>query len=146
MSRWINTDQAFLPWVAQALSLVPTQSAVIVAEFDGVAPVAAVIFDGYNGVAVHVHIWVYEGRRPSRAFWFAVYHYCWQQLGCRMAIGTVPSSNKKALKLNAHLGFRPHTVIEHYYPNGDDMHMLIATPYTIPDWRKWQPVEFKIAA
>ena len=146
MSRWINTDQSFLPWVVQALDYVPTPNAKVVAEFDGVRPIAAVVFDSYNGHSVYVHIWIYQGRRPSRMFWYAVFHYCWHQLACKLAIGQVPSSNTKARSLDEHLGFRHKGTIENYYPNGDDMLLYVATPYTIPDWRKWKPVEFKIEA
>lgn len=146
MSRWINTDQKFLPFVANALDYVPTAAATIVSEFDDVAPVASFITDSYNGHSAYVHLWIAPGRRPSRMFWFAIYHYIWQQLACKMVLANVASSNTKAQRLDAHLGFQRRGFVEGYYPNGDDMILYVATPYTIPDWRKWQPSEFKIAA
>lgn len=146
MSRWINTDQLFLPHVAKAMEVAVTNNAQVVAEFDYMEPIAAVIFDGYNGHSVNVHIWIHPERRPSRMFFYAVYHYCFEQLRCQTVIGTVPGKNRKAQKLDEHLGFRVKATVENYYPDGDSMLLYVATPDTIPDWRKWSPVQFAIAA
>lgn len=142
MSRWINTDQLFLPVLAQALDCVPTVNARVVSEFDDTVPVAAVLFDGYNGHSVYVHIWISPGRMPSRMFWFAVFDYCWRQLGCKVAVGTVPSVNTKASELDKHLGFVVNSTIPNFFGDGNDMVIMVATPDTIPDWSKWRPKKF----
>lgn len=139
MSRWINVDQSFLPHVAKALDFAPTANCSIVAEFDDVHPVAAVVFDGYTGEAVHVHIWVAGDRRPSRMFWWAVYQYCFEQLNCKTVIGTVPANNKAALKLDKHLGFKAVAEIPNYFPGGVNMILHVLEAHEAPDWRKWQP-------
>lgn len=139
--RWINCDPMFLPHLADLLEISYTSGAAVVAEFDDVTPVAAVLFDGYNGSSIHGHIWIAPGRKPSRAWWYAVFHYAFQHCGVTNLIGTVPSSNKGAQKLDEHLGFRLNSVIPGYYPCGDDMMIYVCTPYTVIDWRKFAPTQ-----
>lgn len=141
MSRWINLDQSFLPHAAAAVGIAPTPTAMVVSEFDGISPVALVVFDGYNGSSVHVHIWIAPDRRAGRAFWYAVYCYAFHQLAVRNAIGTVPASNLAARKLNERMGFVLNTVVPGYYPDGDDMLLYIMTPHTAPNWRSWERKE-----
>lgn len=137
--RWINTDRNFLPHLAQAMDLNPTPNAVCVAEFDDEVPVAGAIFDGYNGKSIHSHIWIAPGRKPSRKFWYICYDYMFRQCGVETVIGTVPSSNKAAQKLDEHLGYVLNSTIPNYYPNGDDMLLYVCTPQTAIDWQKFAP-------
>lgn len=143
MSRWINTDALFLPFLAQAMDLNPTPNAVCVAEFDGAVPIAGAIFDGYNGRAIHSHVWFAPGRRASRSFWYACYDYMFRVCGVQTVIGTVPSSNKAAQKLDEHLGYQLKAVIPNYYPDGDDMMLYVCTPETAIDWHKFAPKHLK---
>lgn len=137
--RWINCDPKFIPFVAQVLDLAPTPTATIVAEFQGNVPLCAVIFDGYNGQSIHAHIWIAPGRKPSRSWWFAIYHYMFEQCAVKNVIGTVPASNEAARRLDEHLGFELKCVIPAYYPNGDAMMLYVCTPETALDWRRFQP-------
>ncbi len=139
MSRWINCDPSFLAHLAAQLEVAPTPNAVCVAEFDNETPVCGALFDGYNGKSIHAHIWIADGRKPSRFWWFAVYDYMLRQCGVETVIGTVPSSNKAAQKLDKHLGFVLNSVIPNYYPNGDDMMLYVATKDTVPDWQRFLP-------
>ncbi len=140
--KWINTDQSFLPHACRIMAVVPSAEARVVAQFDDTEVVAFVIFDGFNGQSVHAHICVNEGKKPTRAFWFAVYHYAFEQLGCKNVIGTVPALNTKAQTLNEHLGFRHIGTIPKYYEGDEDLMMFVATTDTIPDWRKLRPATF----
>lgn len=146
MSRWINVDKQFIPYVAAALDVSFSADAQVVAEFEGTQPVAAVIYDGYNGRSVHVHIWIAPGERPSKHFWWSVYDCCWRHLDVENAVGTVPASNKKAQKLDKHLGFVHKGTIPNYYMDGDDMMIFVATRDTIPDWQRWHPVKDTVEA
>lgn len=141
--RWLNTDIKFVPHLAEMLQVAPTPNATSVAEFDDTTPIAAALFDGYNGKSIHAHIWVSADRRPSRMFWFAVYDYMFRQCGVQNVIGTVPSSNKAAQKLDEHLGFRLTATVPNYYPNGDDMLLYVCTAETSPDWRRLRPRHFR---
>jgi len=137
--RWINTAPKFLPYLSQIMGLVCTSNGLHVSEFDDTAPVAGAIFDGYNGKSIHSHLWIAPGRNPSRAFWFACFDYMFRQCGVETVIGTVPSSNVRAQKLDEHLGYRLTATIPNYYPNGDDMLLYVCTPATAPDWQKFKP-------
>lgn len=137
--RWVNTDAQFLPFLAQAMELSPTPHAVCVSEFDDTAPVAGAVFDGYNGRAIHSHIWIAPGRRPSRHFWYACFDYMFRVCGVQTVVGTVPSGNLAAQKLDEHLGYRLKATVPNYYPNGDDMLLYVCTPDTAIDWHKFAP-------
>lgn len=141
MSRWINTDPLFVPHAAKAVGIIASPAAVVIAEFDDHNPVAAVLFDGYNGSSVHGHLWIAPDRKAGRKFWWAMFDYCFEQLKVNNVIGTVPATNLAARKLNPRLGFREIAVIPNYYPNNEDMILYRMTPETIPDWRAWAPKE-----
>ena len=143
MSRWINCDPGFLPYLCQVLEIVATPNAVVVAEFDDTTPVAGVMFDGYNGKSVHAHIWIAPGRKPSRFWWFAIYDYMFRQIKVENVIGTVPSSNERARELDEHLGFKLNSVIPGYYPNGDDMMLYICTKESAINWQKFLPASVR---
>lgn len=139
MSRWINTDPKFVPYLAHIMGISVTNVCVCVAEFDGNVPIAGALFDGYNGHMIYSHIWVAPDRRPSRAFWFACFDYMFRQCGVKKGYGTVPSSNKAARDLDEHLGYRLVATVPEYYPNGDDMLLYCITPETAFDWRRLKP-------
>lgn len=139
MARWINTDPKFMPHLAGAMGLVPTPNAVVVAEFDGTDPIAGAIFDGYNGKSIHSHVWIAPGRRPSRSFWWVCFDYMFTQCGVETVIGTVPSSNKAAQKLDEHLGYVLNSTIPNYYPDGDDCMLYVCTRATAMNWQKFAP-------
>lgn len=143
MSRWLNSDPMFLAYLAQVLEVAPTPNAVHISEFDGMVPICGVLFDGYNGKSIHAHIWIAEGRKPSRMWWFAIYDYMFRQCEVLNVIGTVPSSNKAAQKLDEHLGFKLNSVIPNYYPNGDDMLLYICTAESAINWRRFRPASFR---
>jgi len=141
--RWLNSDPQFMCHLANLLEIAPTPNAVVIAEFDDVVPICGVVFDGYNGKSIHAHIWIAPGRRPSRMWWFAIYDYMFRQCEVTNVIGTVPSSNLAAKKLDEHLGFKLNSVIPNYYPNGDDMLLYICTAESAIDWQRFRPASFR---
>lgn len=139
--KWLNCDLSFVPYLAEILQVSPTPNSVCIAEFDDVTPICGVLFDGYNGKSIHAHIWIRPGHKPSRRWWFAIYDYMFRQCQVENVIGTVPSSNKAAQKLDEHLGFRLNSVVPNYYPNGDDMLLYICTAESAIDWQRFAPKE-----
>lgn len=137
--RWINCDPKFVPYLASVIEVAPTPNSVQVSEFDDDVPICGVLFDGYNGQSIHSHIWIAPGRKPSRAWWFAVHDYMFRQCGVKNVIGTVPSSNIAARKLDEHLGYKLQAVIPNYYPNGDDMMLYLCTRETAINWERMKP-------
>lgn len=141
--RWLNSDPLFLLHLAAMLEVAPTPNAVHISEFEGTTPVCGVLFDGYNGKSIHAHIWIAPGRKPSRMWWFAIYDYMFRQCQVANVIGTVPSSNKAAQRLDEHLGFKLNSIIPNYYPNGDDMLLYICTAESAIDWQKFRPANMQ---
>jgi hypothetical protein len=150
--RWLNADPLFVPHLANALEIVPTNTACQLSEFADEKPVAGVLWDGYNGQSIHAHLWIRGDMRPSRLFYWAICDYAFNQLKVQNVVGTVPSSNIRAYNLDKHMGFRDVARLPAYYPNGDDMIVMICTPESVFDFerlkfdQKKHPVELTIAA
>ena len=85
-----------------------------------IAGVACGCFTGGN---IYVHQCV-QGRVP-RMFWWAVTDYPFNQLGCKRITGLVESTNKKALELNKHIGFRVEATLEKAGQNDADMVVMV---------------------
>lgn len=58
-------------------------------------------------------------------FWWAVTDYPFNQLGCKRITGLVESTNKKALELNKHIGFRVEATLEKAGQNDADMVVMV---------------------
>lgn len=141
--RWLNTDPKFVSYVAEALKIVPTSTACQIAEFDNEIPIASVLFDGYNGQSIHAHIWISPLRSPSRLFYWAVCDYAFNKLHVQNVVGTVPRGFERAHRLNRHMGFRDVGLLANYYPDGDDMLLMICTPETVFDFGRLKPRHFQ---
>lgn len=143
MKRWINCDPNFIPHAAKAIGIIPTPSSIVIAEFEDITPVAFALYDGFNGTSIHVHLWIAPGRRPSRHFWWATFHYLFGQLKVKNVLGTVPASNLAARRLDEHIGFKQVGYVPGYYPDGDDMILYNLTEEDAPDWMRWLRKEHK---
>jgi RimJ/RimL family protein N-acetyltransferase len=143
--RWLNADLNFLPYLAEALQITPTASACQLAEFDDEVPIAGVLFDGYIGRSIHAHIWINPAHRPSRLFYWAICDYAFNQLAVSNVVGTVPSSCERAVRLNRHLGFRSVGRIADYYPNSDDMIIMVCTSESVFDFGRLKPKQHELS-
>ena len=85
--------------------------------------VAGVAYECFTGGNIYVHQCV-KGRVP-RMFWWAVTDYPFNQLGCKRITGLVESTNKKALELNKHIGFRVEATLEKAGQNDADMVVMV---------------------
>lgn len=137
--RWIDHRPHCVPPMAGVMGIVPTPHAVAIVEMEDQYPVAGVIFDEYNGQAIHTHLWVAPGRAPSRSFWFAVFDYAFRQCEVQTAVATVASSNKKAQRITERVGHKLIATVPNYYPNGDDMLLYVCTPESAFDWQSLEP-------
>lgn len=97
--------------------------------------IACVLFDGYNGASIYMHVASSERNWVTREYIRAVFDYAFRQLGCRVIIGLVAESNLKARRFDEHLGFILTGKIPDGCPDGD---LLI---YTMPrNGCKWLEV------
>lgn len=85
--------------------------------------VAGVAYEQFTGSNIFVHQAV-EGRVP-REYWWAVTDYPFNQLGCKRITGFVESHNQKALRLNAHIGFKVEATLEKAGRNNSDLVVMV---------------------
>jgi RimJ/RimL family protein N-acetyltransferase len=85
--------------------------------------IAAVAYDEYttNNILAHIRI---DGK-PTRDFWHAIFHYPFEELGCKRITGIVEESNDKAVKLNKHLGFVEEARLKEAAHDGKDMVIMV---------------------
>jgi hypothetical protein len=80
---------------------------------------AGVVYDGYNGASIQMHV-AAEGKHwLNREFLWYAFHYPFEQLKVRAVIGVVPSNNAKALRFDLHLGFKEEARLRDTHPDGD---------------------------
>jgi hypothetical protein len=87
--------------------------------------VGGVVFTGYLGSAITLHMAGSEDNWATRDFLWMVFHYAFVQLGCRKAMGLVASSNTRALEVDRRLGFRKAATLPDMFPDGSDLIVLI---------------------
>lgn len=115
----ISTDPMYIPLVCRELALLPTPYMQCIVCGDERGLIAGAIFDDYNTVSVQSHVWVAEGRVPSRGWYAAICDYPFNRLGVKKVMGKVVSENKNAMRLDEHLGFVLEATITDYSPFGD---------------------------
>ena len=97
--------------------------------------VAGAAYDGWTGPNIFVHQRIIG--KPTRAYWKAVFDYPFNGLGCTRLTGTVDASNKEAIKLNEHLGFKEEGRLKDAAFDGGDVivHVLWKADCKILDWK-----------
>lgn len=120
MSTVIISSPTYLPVLCRCMDYSPTALAqcIVCADAKTLAPIAGVIYDGYNGAIIHAHIWMDAERTPSREWFAAIFDYPFNRCGVKKVIGQVCSDNKEAQKLDEHFGFVLEAKIDDYYPSG----------------------------
>ena len=78
-----------------------------------------VMYDGYTGASIAIHSRCDEPKRVSRAFYKAIFDYPFNKLKVKRLTGLVCINNKKAQRVNEHLGFKRETILADYFPEGD---------------------------
>ena len=83
--------------------------------------IAGVVFEGYTGSSISIHVAALEGRLwLSKEFLFRVFAYPFLQLECNRVTGLVRVDNPKAQKLDEHLGFIREGVMRRGATDGTD--------------------------
>ena len=79
--------------------------------------IAGVIFERYNGQSMWMHVAI-EGRLTP-AYLKAIFKYAFIDCDVEKVIGTVASTNVKAIKFDENLGFTEECRIRNAAPDGD---------------------------
>ena len=97
-----------------------------------------VVFTGYMGGAITLHMAGDESNWATRDFLWMVYHYGFVQLGCRKLLGLVASDNARAISIDLRMGFQIEARIKDIFPNGADLLILSITKGQAK-WLRWKP-------
>ena len=81
--------------------------------------VAGVIYEGFNGCNVWMHVAIPGRITPS--FLRYAFHYPFVELGCTQVTGYVEASNSRARRFDEHLGFKPEAVLRGAASDGGDV-------------------------
>lgn len=120
MSRWIGTNRDLIPLYTELSGYDPFSSlAQVIFEFDGQKPIAAALYDHYNGHSIHSHVWIAEGEKPSRVWWWAIHDYIFNVLKVKLAVLLANSNNPKSMRLAESLGYELTATIPNYYGTSD---------------------------
>ena len=117
----IDCSTLYLPLLCKVLNYMPTPYAQVIACVEDGICIAGVVFDGYNGGTIGAHIWVDDGKRPSKDWFGAIFDYPFNRLQVNKIIGQVKGSNDEARKLDEHFGFVKEAEITQYYDDEDSL-------------------------
>lgn len=115
-----------LKWVQQRVKLPANGSMVgIGLERDGDL-VAGVLYEGYNGHNIWMHVAGEPGRRwMTREFLRTCFSYPFEQLGCKRVSGYVELSNFDAIRFDEHVGFQREAVLTGAASDGGDVGLYV---------------------
>lgn len=78
-----------------------------------------VIYTNFTGRSVQMHMAGFEPGWPTPKFMWCIYSFPFDQLKVERVIGTVPSTNRRALKIDYQMGFQYVTKVPDVVPGGD---------------------------
>lgn len=87
---------------------------------------AGVLFNGYCGQSIQIHVAKEPDAYINREWLFVLFDYAFRQLKVNKIIGIVDSTNTVALRFDKHIGFVQEHVIKGAGKYGD-MHILTMT-------------------
>lgn len=94
-------------------------------EKDG-AMVAGVLYEGWNGHNVWMHVGATPGCRwMTKAYLHECFHYPFVTAGCTYVRGYVEASNTAARRFDEHIGFKPEAVLKGAASDGGDVILYV---------------------
>jgi RimJ/RimL family protein N-acetyltransferase len=93
---------------------------------------AVVVYCGFFGKSCMIHVGAVGGHWITKNFLKEVFNYPFNTLKLKVIIGTVAGSNKKALRLDRHLGFKNVATIPDAHDDGDLVILEMR-----PEYCKW---------
>jgi hypothetical protein len=141
MSRRISTGTELVSLYASLTGYKPASDATAIFEFDNGIPIAGMAYDNYFGYSITNHVWVAQGRRPSRVWWWVVHDYPINQVGVQKVFGVVRSSNKAAQRLVSSAGYKLVGRVPDFYADGEDCLFYEVTADTAVFWQRYGGAE-----
>lgn len=88
--------------------------------------VAGVIYEGWNGVNIWMHVAAEPGKRwMTKEYLRYCFYYPFVELGCKRVSGYVEASNEVARKFDEHLGFKQEAVLNGAATDGGDVILYV---------------------
>lgn len=115
----IVQGEGVVEWVAKSNQAVFQKDAVGIGQLRGSELVAGVVYDNYNGNNVVGAITV--SAPPTRQFWYAVFSYAFETLGCNRITAYVEEENTKSHNLMRRLGLVEEGKLEKAGADGSDI-------------------------
>lgn len=100
------------------------------------------VLNNYLGRTAEIHMESVDPSAASRELLWMVFHYAFEQLGCRKLLALVPSNNYKAMELNLRAGWMIEAILRDVF---DDKHMVILSmtkdqcPWLDYTPQRWRP-------
>lgn len=116
-------------WVKLHLELEENRdmSGIMAIDLEKNETVGAVLMENWTPNSVMVHQIITKPMLLRHGFFEEVTKYIYDTCGRKMMIGSVPSDNPKALKLDKKIGFEEFAVIKDGFADGVDIHLLSMT-------------------
>lgn len=87
--------------------------------------IAGVLYEGYNGVNVWMHVAITPGKKLTMEFIRYCFYYPFVELGCKRVSGYVEDSNEAAKRFDEHLGFTREAVLRGAAADGGDVILYV---------------------
>jgi RimJ/RimL family protein N-acetyltransferase len=91
----------------------------VIASVRGDTLLGGFTYEKFNGASIVMHVRSFDPHWLSQDLLWVAFHYPFVQLGCKMALGFIRSSNQKALAFVNKLGFKEEHRIRDACPHGD---------------------------
>lgn len=77
-----------------------------------------VIYQNYTKASIGMHTAGFSPGWATRDFMWAIFHYPFEQLGCKKVFGQVRETNTRALEIDLKIGFKIIAKVEDVFPDG----------------------------
>lgn len=131
----IVQGQGVIDWVSKINETFFASNAVGIGQLIDDELVAGVVYDNYNGNNIVGAITV--AKPPTKGFWWAIFHYAFEDLGCKRITAYVESDNEKSLHLLKRLGFEVECTMKDAGAGGGDivLHRMVKQDCRMLNWR-----------
>jgi len=106
-------------WLCERIGYMPTPWLRCIGNVTPAGKILGVVgFDAWNGASCEMHV-AGEGNWVTRDLLYATFDYVFNAANLNVVIGMVPSSNKKAIRFDKHVGFTEVGRIKNGASDGD---------------------------
>lgn len=106
-------------WLCERIGYMPTPWLRCIGNVSPEGKIRGVVgFDAWNGASCEMHV-AGEGHWVTRDLLYATFDYAFNVANLNVVIGMVPSTNKKAIRFDKHVGFKEVARIKDGTPDGD---------------------------